>query len=96
MEAKNYPIYAVQFHPEKNNFEWKVDAKRYKEAIQVVQIISNKFVEKARQNTNKFIDTDEFMKFSIYNYQTTFPTSMSFTQIYVFNEVPRASHLQKE
>ena len=52
MEAKNYPFYAVQFHPEKNNFEWKVFAKRSKEAIEVVQIMSNKFVEKARQNTN--------------------------------------------
>lgn len=79
MEAKNYPFYAVQFHPEKNNFEWKVFAKRSKEAIEVVQIMSNKFVEKARQNTNNFIDTDEFMKASIYNYHTEFPTTMSFT-----------------
>lgn len=26
LEAKEFPIYAVQFHPEKNIFEWKVDA----------------------------------------------------------------------
>jgi len=26
VEAKNYPIYAVQFHPEKNPYEWNVAA----------------------------------------------------------------------
>ena len=28
MEAKKYPFYAVQFHPEKNLYEWKVFADR--------------------------------------------------------------------
>lgn len=28
VEAKKYPFYGVQFHPEKNLFEWKVFADR--------------------------------------------------------------------
>jgi gamma-glutamyl hydrolase len=26
IEAKNYPIYGSQFHPEKSNYEWRVPA----------------------------------------------------------------------
>lgn len=53
-QAKNYPFFGVQFHPEKNPFEWKVYADRSLEAIEVVQIISNRFVEIARQGKNRF------------------------------------------
>ena len=28
MESKEYPFYGVQFHPEKNMYEWKVVADR--------------------------------------------------------------------
>ena len=28
VEAKDYPVYAVQYHPEKNLYEWKVKADR--------------------------------------------------------------------
>lgn len=43
-EAKKYPFYGVQFHPEKNPFEWKVYADRSIEGVEVVQIMSNRFV----------------------------------------------------
>jgi gamma-glutamyl hydrolase len=43
-EAKDYPFYAVQFHPEKNLFEWKVAADRSDSGAEIVQILSNKFV----------------------------------------------------
>jgi len=49
MEAKDYPFYAVQYHPEKNLYEWKVFADRSTSGVEFVQYISNKFVEKARQ-----------------------------------------------
>ena len=44
IEAKNYPFFGVQFHPEKNIYEWKVFADRSEESIQVVQIMSNRFI----------------------------------------------------
>jgi carbamoylphosphate synthase small subunit len=28
MQAKKYPFFSSQFHPEKNSFEWHVDAIR--------------------------------------------------------------------
>lgn len=69
-------------------FEWKVYADRSLEGAEVVQIISNRFVEIARYNKNRFASPEEFTKASIYNFKTQ-PTDMSFTEIYVFNETPR-------
>jgi hypothetical protein len=45
-------------------------------------------MEIARKNTNRFASFDELNKLSIYNFHTQ-PTTMSFTEIYVFNEIPR-------
>lgn len=44
VESKEYPFYAVQFHPEKNLYEWKVNADRSDNGAEIVQILSNKFV----------------------------------------------------
>lgn len=85
-EAKDYPFYAVQFHPEKNLFEWKVAADRSDNGAEIVQILSNKFIEAARYSKNSFSNDQDFMSASIYNYNTQ-PTKMSFTQIYLFDEV---------
>jgi gamma-glutamyl hydrolase len=85
-EAKDYPFYAVQFHPEKNLFEWKVLADRSDSGVEIVQILSNKFVEQARNSKNTFGNDADFMKASIYNHRTQ-ATTMSFTSIYLFNEV---------
>jgi gamma-glutamyl-gamma-aminobutyrate hydrolase PuuD len=85
-ESFDYPFYGVQFHPEKNLFEWKVPADRSESGAQIVQILSNKFVEEARKNKNAFANFEEFKALSIYNFKTQ-PTKMSFIQIYVFNEV---------
>lgn len=54
LEARDYPIFAVQFHPEKNLYEWKIAADRTAEGARISQIMSNKFVEFARQNKNRF------------------------------------------
>lgn len=96
VEAKNYPFYGVQFHPEKNMFEWKISADRSIEGVEVVQIMSNNFVEKARANKNSFSNDGDFQKLSIYNYQTHPTSQMSFSQIYVFPEKPHSSTLRYE
>ena len=83
--AKDYPFFGVQFHPEKNLFEWKVYADRSDAGAEIVQILSNRFVEYARQSNNKFEKDEDFTKLSIYNYNQQ-KTTMSFVRIYTFNE----------
>ena len=52
-----------------------------------MQIISNRFVDIARRNKNRFTSAKEFTDASIYNYKTT--TVSYYTEMYTFNEVPR-------
>jgi len=84
-EARKYPFYGVQFHPEKNSFEWKINADRSYDAIEIEQIMSNKFIEKARLSKNSFASYDEYQKYSIYNFQAT-ATTFPFSRIYRFQE----------
>ena len=84
-EARKYPFYGVQFHPEKNSFEWKINADRSFDAIQIEQIMGNKFIEKARQSKSAFTSYDEYQKTSIYNFQPT-ATTFPFSRIYRFLE----------
>lgn len=51
----------------------------------MTQIISNRFIEKARQSKNQYTSQSDFEATNIYNYKT-YSTTMSFTRIYVFNE----------
>ena len=49
-----------------------------------MQILSNKFVEKARLNKNQFATDADFRKVAIYNYKMQ-ATKMSFSTIYLFH-----------
>ena len=88
-EARKYPFYGVQFHPEKAIFEWKVYSDKSYDSIEMTQIIANRFIEKARQSKNVYTSESEFESTNIYNYRT-YTTTMSFTRIYVFNETKPA------
>lgn len=55
-----------------------------------MQILSNKFVEKARQSKNRWTDDADLRKQLIYNYKTQ-GTTNSFTQIYLFHEVQESA-----
>merc|ERR1712007_208983 len=77
MEAKNYPIVGIQWHPEKANFEWRKGAKRgYDiinhsfEAVAVSQHVANVFVNFARQSLHRF---DEDLESSIFHYEPLVP-----------------------
>lgn len=48
VEAYDYPVYGVQYHPEKNQFEWLLSPNRDPTAIKWSQSISNFFVNEAR------------------------------------------------
>ena len=84
LEAKDYPIFAVQFHPEKNLYEWKISADRTADGARIAQILSNKFVAYARKNNNS-MSYEDFKQRAIYNYNTT-TTNLSYLSIYPFRE----------
>lgn len=45
VEAKDYPIYGVQFHPEYAIFEWEFNSNRSKESYEINSHFSKFFVD---------------------------------------------------
>ncbi|KAM3127512.1 hypothetical protein pb186bvf_020392 [Paramecium bursaria] len=83
IEAKEYPFYAVQFHPEKHQFEFNSPVKHYKELVQFGQTIINQFINKARLNVHTLPD-QEINKRSIYNFKYEFVNLEDQTGAYIF------------
>ena len=86
IEAKNYPIYGSQFHPEKNIFEWHASAAfpHSQEAVQVTTYLAQFFMHEARKNFNTFGSEEELKPYLIYNWDPYFVDGY-FTAIYAFN-----------
>lgn len=85
-EAFNYPYFLTQYHPEKNSFEWHINATRTYNAISVEQKFINQFVKFARLSPNRFINETEWTSKSIYNFQAIFtPNDADFIQVYLFD-----------
>jgi len=60
IEAKSLPFYAVQWHPEKNPFEWTPmeNLPHSAIAVQLTQAMSNFFVNQCRLSSHTFLPTD--------------------------------------
>jgi len=90
IESRRYPIFGVQWHPEKNVFEWRVNTTipHTKDAVQVTQYTANFFVDQARQNTNHFDSLEDEVKYLIYQYTPEFMglDVSHFQQLYYFYE----------
>jgi gamma-glutamyl hydrolase len=73
-EGKVEPIYGVQFHPERNTFEWDIQELVEHSAIatRAMQSLANFFVNEARKNQHKFKSTLEESKALIYNWNPLF------------------------
>ncbi|KAL4459347.1 hypothetical protein ABPG74_017960 [Tetrahymena malaccensis] len=69
IEFQDYPIYGVQFHPEKNLFEPKVDANRDELSLNVCRYFVEFFIKECQKNKNSFENKDEIKKFRIDNSQ---------------------------
>lgn len=87
IEHTEMPYYGVQFHPEKNLYEWVANKNitHSPEATLASQYFANFFVDEARRNDHSFppgTDIDEL----IYNYKVTFTgrVKSSFMQTYMF------------
>jgi gamma-glutamyl hydrolase len=87
LEAKKYPFYSTQWHPEKCAFEWALQKKTRHDstAIELGQYMSNFFVSEARLSSHKFPSEKEIRKAVIYNYQPKYTgTDISYEQVYIF------------
>ncbi|ODN06193.1 Gamma-glutamyl hydrolase A [Orchesella cincta] len=91
VESKKYPFFAVQFHPEKNIYEWtlKENLPHSPEAIEVAQYFAMFFVDQARKNIHSFNSRSEEEAQLIYNYIPTYTglTGDTFEQKYYFPEM---------
>jgi gamma-glutamyl hydrolase len=63
MEARNYPFYGTQWHPEKNNFEWSQNADysnipHSPNAVLASQATASFFVSEARKSTHVFPEAE--------------------------------------
>ncbi|MBN3305831.1 gamma-glutamyl hydrolase [Amia ocellicauda] len=88
MEANWYPFYAVQWHPEKSQFEWieKPGNVHTPSAINAGFYTASFFVNEARKNQHHFTDKNEEEKALIYNYSPVFTGLNSiFMQNYYFD-----------
>lgn len=84
VEGKKYPFYGTQFHPEKNNFEFRVHSDHGKQACEITQFLANFFLNEARKNNQMFkqIDLDALLIWNTNPIQP--PSSSSFEQVYMF------------
>ncbi|XP_059502321.1 gamma-glutamyl hydrolase-like [Stegostoma tigrinum] len=88
LEAIKYPIYAVQWHPERSPYEWNTTSNipHFSEAVKVAWYLADFFVNEARRNFNHFSNTTEEEKALIYNYPPVYTGNISkFEQIYVID-----------
>ncbi|GCB71206.1 hypothetical protein scyTo_0010951 [Scyliorhinus torazame] len=88
MEAFRYPIYAVQWHPERSPYEWNVtlDIPHFSEAVQLAWYLADFFVNEARKNSYHFSNTTEEEKALIYNYPPIYTGNISkYDQIHIID-----------
>jgi gamma-glutamyl hydrolase len=86
IEAKNYPIFATQFHPEKAStvFYYSGDEVNHSwESIELMSHFSKLMMKMARNNDNTFGDFSETQPHLIQNYDMI-NTQTIFQDVYVF------------
>jgi len=90
MEGIKYPVFALQWHAEKPQFEWNAweDINHSTDCIKAMQYMADFFVTEARKNTHKFPSSSAESNALIYNYPVTYtgPEKGDFTQTYYFDK----------
>ncbi|CAI2370076.1 unnamed protein product [Moneuplotes crassus] len=85
IEAKNFPIYGLQFHPEQNIYSWRPNPEipNSRTAIEFSQYLANFFIDEARKNDNRFESYDEIFENRIDTTPLHFPEDGK-QEVYVF------------
>jgi gamma-glutamyl hydrolase len=90
IEHRFYPFYGVQFHPEKNLFEWvrNKNISHTANAVSSAQYFADFFVSEARKSSNAFKDTKTQDEYVIYNFAPSFTGAKgsAFEQCYLFDK----------
>ncbi|KFB47116.1 AGAP006670-PA-like protein [Anopheles sinensis] len=89
IEHKRYPFYGIQFHPEKNIYEWvqNKNISHTANAVQAAQFFADFFIHEARKSDHRFPSETILDQHVIYNYQPIFTglKRSSFEQCYMFS-----------
>jgi len=89
IEAKNYPFFGSQWHPEKIQYEWTPDGNinHSYDSVELNSWTSRFFVQQCRKNNNAFPDEKSEKEALIYEYTPTYTADEeeSFVQCYLFN-----------
>ncbi|XP_053684706.1 gamma-glutamyl hydrolase-like [Sabethes cyaneus] len=90
IEHKTLPFYGVQFHPEKNIYEWvrNKNISHTPNAIKAAQYFADFFVDEARRSDQHFSSPSDLDRHVIYNFPTYFTglKNSAFEQCYLFRE----------
>jgi len=96
-EGRIFPIYATQFHPERNAFEWDLPEKldHSEDAVEAMQYLVNFFIQETRKSDHSFSTLQEEYSWLIYNWPPypTYDSNESYPeqQTYVFIDL--ANHV---
>lgn len=89
VEHKTYPFVGIQFHPEKNAFEWseKQHHIHTPDAIVTARIFNDWLINKARLNNHAFSTKSDLYRNLIQTHKlfVAYPAEIGFEQIYLFN-----------
>ncbi|CAD8126009.1 unnamed protein product [Paramecium sonneborni] len=88
-EARDFPIYGYQFHPEKHQFEWKTKATHDVQHITYSQQLAMDFIAMSRKNDHSISD-EQLASLIIYNFKQINRmevSSTSFSQVYLFDRI---------
>jgi len=90
VESYKYPIYALQWHPEKPAFEWTTTEgiDHSTDSIMANEYISEFFMSETRKSYHTFATPEAEYNALIYNYPVTYSASFdsSFTEMYFFKK----------
>ncbi|KAM7019199.1 LOW QUALITY PROTEIN: gamma-glutamyl hydrolase [Tautogolabrus adspersus] len=87
LEAKRYPFYGVQWHPEVNRFQWdrKLNFPHSPHAVQLSSRLAEFFVEEGRRSLHRFDNPEEEASSLIYNYTPVYAGNFTgYEQVYFF------------
>ena len=88
MEGRELPYFGIQWHSEKNSFEWNIDEhiSHDPDAIAVMHHISGVFVNVARQSQHKFATNAELDRHLVYSFTPLYTgqRGLHFEQVYAW------------